>query len=564
MGMQMLPLMPDAMPVAAKMPDILRAKGHFKLADHVDDIIEASKQGQMWPGSMGENVAELDRTRGAMSAADRAAEMPRIPEGGIPDNVSAYLGQILYGHGRNDKWSKFSRPDAENASIGLVRQLRNEVKNTGLELPAPAALYKGGQPDLYLGHATNVNNTMVNGELPQEFYNLSQSITKGAPPGFGGGDLKFIAGLGKFDPKTQPTVLSAFDNYTPRKDAGQGSRVDNLRDAFTQQGGALQDILDAAQARMADRFLPSFERGGAQLEGLGAQAVYKELPRYGQDPSEVMTDSPMFRSKTMHDLSQGPRFQSFKHYEDSPYGAKRLGGGTSQYEATRKADNVLDSADSDNYMMSEAEKTQTLKDFASDSSNPYQKAAQDAIKALRRTKSDYGELKSYGPTGINADNFAAILHDPNMSVGALRNLYKSAEKRGIPVYPQPIFDRDTTALIDWLHSGSKGDMPLGPSGKPLAVKPDLGAPTQLPPHKIVDNSGLVPDDKGGWVENQGLEALGFVKPKAPTEFPKLTPAHFEHLKSIEKIEAIHGMLENGSKDWITKHFPHHPLAWPEP
>jgi hypothetical protein len=537
-GYAVNPLMPEGQQVAAQVSDILRAQGKTQLADTVEQVAKSGPTA--YTRSMGERMAELDRHRELMTPEQRAVTVPQIEGGGIPDNVAQHLGQVLYGHGRDDAWSKFTKPDAPQATQNLLNLLRRESpKNTALPLPPSgvtpeaAALYKGGNPDLYLGHSAMYNDVMHNGELPQEFYNLSQSITHGKGPDFGNGELKFVPQLGKFDPKTEGTVLSAFDNYTPRWPAGQGKRVDSMRSAFDASNPeASKELVNGANARLADRLTSSFVRGGARQED--TLAVNKRLPRYGEDPKAIRDRNIQSKPSSIHDLSQGPRFQSFKHYEDSPYGAARLTSGPEHEKISGQVDGLIHTQGLDQWS-DPGEAAQALKNLANGAEGtPYlQTEAKKVISALRKTKSDYGELKSYGPTGINSENFAGIMVSDRITGAQLDALRKQAEARGLQVHPQPTMPADEARLIDWMQAHKYGDPGKSPTnywGTPLA-----GFDSHF--------------DMKPWEDSS--KSIGDTLPWSP---------QVEKLKNIEFW--ANGKAENLTpqhKEWLQTNFPDHPF-----
>lgn len=299
-----------------------------------------------------------------------------------------------------------------------------------------AALYAGAlRKDLLAHHSiTNLGDMFKHGKLTSELMNPSFAITSNKIEPFESGRIVLIPREGVLDPKTANTTLFAFDGYTPRRSQALSAYEDpgyKPRNADTLSPEALaaaqhRHKKNLANKRLVDRFLPVFPKGGMSGESTGKTKM-TELPRYGLgslDPSLYTTRRDL---ETARNLSYGPRFQSFKHYETSPYGAERLTSGTSAYDITHDLATIASY-----YYGTGLTIPDILRGIASDKyGTPSERTrVRELLEAFKRTRSDYGELKQFGPLGLHPGNFGGALVNNyekyNPVVQALR-------ERGLPV-----------------------------------------------------------------------------------------------------------------------------------
>lgn len=334
-----------------------------------------------------------------------------------------------------------------------------------------AGLYANAlRPELIASHSVELRKLMLGGQLPRELYNPSFAVTKDRLANFHGSEsINLIPKEGVLDPKTSPSVLTAFDSYSPRYRTASGHRVDSMADELGQylgsdfdklapieQGRLIQTLLrENANARLADKFVSSYPKGGIFGESSGKPGVVS-LPQYGKGGYKFDIQRPPSATEPLQAFSYGHRFPDFKTFEKSPGGAGRLDDGLSADTVYEKIDKLLDIGRYSDFPVDT--KLQALKSIAQDNKigtvaskvralNPAAtKEAQQLLKELRRTYSDYAELKGYGPFQINSNNFAGIINQGNTSEAAnwfkigSEQLRKEAKKRGVPYeeLPSPI------------------------------------------------------------------------------------------------------------------------------
>lgn len=356
--------------------------------------------------------------------------------------------------------------------------------------PAAAALYAGSKkPNLMMSHSTSPVTLLRGGDLPKELYHPSMGIRNDdVMTEFG--PVQLIPQLGKFDPAKSPATLHAMDAYTPRWDKAAGSRADELLEGldltkFSQQ--EMQRILrEAADTRNADKMVSSFRAGGLGSEISAKKSMVQGLPQYGQGGFKI-GGSPMLWERgrpsvmQLRGLSYGPRFRSFKEFEDSPYGATRLEQGP-QHEAlyedvARWAQQYVPNAKNFDFnpatlgedKVVNAALQQALRGMPHYSKDAVVEA-RNLVQQLRRTKTDYAENKVWGPVQINPENFAGIIVDTNsMSSDMVNLLQKAAKRRGLQFaadrYSHPDFDpfRDPTAATIANEMQVSNPMPKRPT-----------------------------------------------------------------------------------------------------
>jgi hypothetical protein len=375
---------------------------------------------------------------------------------------------------------------------------------------AKAGLYANAlRPGLLMGHSTKASGLLppeTGGlSLPKELYNLSLGITEDAPMHFHGGDTFMVARQGAFDPKTTPTSLHAFDAYTPRFPHAEGKRADELTRILRNKKSAeflepemlkIPEIAEltkaygdaatqAAKARMLDKFFSRYPKGGTFQEGAGPLMEAKELPQYGKGGfgGDVDPNTGKFKGyfdnpdpvDTLQMLSYGKRFPTFESYEIDPTGAARLGNKTRAPEVYSDVFNFIKKNRAkiktktgiefpgwfDETQMEEAdEPARILKMLAAQNprTSNYDKDlaqhAQQLIKNLRRTKSSYGEAKSWGSVGIHPENFAGMIANESLDPDTLKMLEAASKKRGLQ-FDTAYFDPKNVAANKLMFNKAK-------------------------------------------------------------------------------------------------------------
>lgn len=337
-----------------------------------------------------------------------------------------------------------------------------------------AGLYVNAlRPELMASHSAPLHRLMTrDGDLPQELYNPSFAVRSGKVSDFGGmADIRLIGQEGLLDPRTSPSVLTAFDSFSPRYRSGAGSRSDWIDAALTQFAGKDFDAMapadkarliqalvrENANARLTDKFVSTYPKGGIFGESAGKSSV-TSLPAYGRGGYKFDIRKPPKAAEALQEFSYGHRFPTFQAYEKSPIGAARLSGGPGSDDLYGKIDTLLGTADATDYFTA-TQKLSILKDIAKGGDTTISgtgatvtsREAQDLLKALRRTRSDYAELKGFGPLQINRNNIAGII-DPGNNLEAANwykplaeQLRRQAKKRGIPY--------EHMSRLDYTHAG---------------------------------------------------------------------------------------------------------------
>jgi len=335
--------------------------------------------------------------------------------------------------------------------------------------PMAAALYAGSKrPELMLSHSVEPRNLLTNnGDLPKELYNTSFGIKNNAlMTEFG--PVALIPHLGKLDPKNSPSTLHAMDAFTPRWGAAAGKRVDDVFDEMSIPAELLGDpaaiqrhVREQANARLADRLVATFRGGGAGSEASGVTSRTLGLPEYGQGGFRIGGEKMIWErgnpdSLQVRAMSLGPRFQSFRAYEDAPLGAGRLDNSNPHNAVYQRiADLLRNEPDlraqfrvppheliSGNDLASSPTIASFLK--AARSGRPgipqdIVSEVRDITKDLKSTQSEYGELKNWGPLQLTPENFAGMIVDPTVTSSRfIETLRKGAQRRGIPFAEQAV------------------------------------------------------------------------------------------------------------------------------
>ena len=340
---------------------------------------------------------------------------------------------------------------------------------------------------------------------------------------------EFIGGNGAYEKEQQLNALS--DQLS---DAWANDEMDTANEilktmkvveqlppsSFTTDGTA--SLREAARVRNVERFVPQYPKGGQLQEGRGKAPYVADLPRYGQggyarqaghkNPDDVIWRQPD-AADSLQMLSYGKRFPSFQDYEKSPYGAARLDNpnALSKDEALSEVkqfmgENINDirkitgMKTLDPYFVTDEiqsnQASQALKMLANqDKKSPkydpdLEKYAQELIQLLRTTKSNYGELKVFGPTGLHSDNFAGMIADSNLPMKELIRLENAVKKRGLQFEAMP---------LDKYHPAHRGEAFItakqmqGESSLPTfrqEFKPEV--PVQKKPPSVFD-AGVGPE-----------------------------------------------------------------------
>lgn len=306
-------------------------------------------------------------------------------------------------------------------------------------------------------------------KLRNELYQPSFGLKK-EDSNVGFGSMLLIPNPRRVDPRSSPSVVRASDFYSPRfrdsyagggfemadkarydpafsraaDDLDQSERMlayasssgmdDNIKQEYKQKiARALADKKAAYEAlrpndsdvtrRYNDRFGSAYSKGGIYAESLGQGST--------RDPGTKKFDPQTFHQLRM-DLS--PRFQSLEHYAKSPYGGAIL---TSDRDAPISNVRWLESLWDDRLNtftdergvsslsgLPQEYKIKLLKKAAKGEMgdfyhylgknnvdiNDLQSLAKDILQQLKTAPSDYGEIKRFGPMGINADNFVGAVN----------------------------------------------------------------------------------------------------------------------------------------------------------
>lgn len=340
----------------------------------------------------------------------------------------------------------------------------------------------------------------VPAKFRNELYQPSFALTNGGILGTNFGNLLLIPNPRRVDPKTSPSVIRATDFYSPRYNgsyAGGGFDMgDRLRKSqfYTD---SLED-LDAAQHQLKyykntvepndpDSLdnIQTFQEKIARALANKQKAIQENRPntsdvtrryndRFGSAfykggiyAEEAGQKQDSFTPRTMHEfrIDASPRFQSLEHYVNSPYGGKLLTADTlAPRQELNKVETALDNTlfrlrepGSDVSLFQNMTTRDKLKfltkaaqgEFPSGLINdltnePLTKenilGLQDFAKGLlykiKTNPSDYGEIKRFGPMGINGDNFVgAILARPQPNTVTLDpRIVSGFGSRNIPYF----------------------------------------------------------------------------------------------------------------------------------
>ena len=447
-------------------------------------------------------------------------------------------------------WHVKNSPLEDNGSVGytswrIAAALSPMFAAAASKVPRPRqgqtnALFPGGRDDLLLSH--NMDDTAPE-KSPNEFYNLSGAIVKGqVPSAFG--NITAVLNPRKLEPRTSPTVIKNRDFYSPRRHSSRmGGGFTSMKDldffpeaiavkeaeidvnsikymleteknpqyrqvwaeklkdaqesyAHLQRQQALS-LRNAANARLSDRFLTAFPEAGVRAEGAPTTDLTNRLERLGQNPTQLANKVVNRDNSWTMAMLASPRFQSFRHFEKDPRGAKVLVGPQDPPTDPAMVNGTIDSALKDH-----VRRTVRWEDARSDPDMPYArdlpsdwlegkkfynlvdsmagtkpkelytgvqrlissdtgqvvtpKEAEQivaTIRALRkqysRVPSEYAETKTFGALPINRETIGGIYAHPEADPTAAKAM---ARKKGIPFMQGTGWkasEDDFEQLVDW-------------------------------------------------------------------------------------------------------------------
>ncbi|TXH51665.1 MAG: hypothetical protein E6Q97_17925 [Desulfurellales bacterium] len=313
----------------------------------------------------------------------------------------------------------------------LLRGSGGASKYVGPGKRQAGALYPGGSDDVLLtwqtsGHKKGQRQMDISDEFDpvvigarREIPNISLGITHRNKPdatskNFGEGT--FLANPDKFEPRQSGTVLTPQDQYTlTARSTGDMSyaperlRSRDMGQILPNEGKMLQGIPPSMKKQLMSK--DPAERAK------GAQNVEVWLSNYG---AALDTPEAVFKRLSIG----GPRFDTFEQFMSSPKGGQRL---TQPGSAKAGTEAISDMASELRQKLSIPavddirllQKPETwANSFKRDSSSrtgatglspkEQEQAAElfrEGIRDVRTGPSGYAELKKYGPTQLNAENF---------------------------------------------------------------------------------------------------------------------------------------------------------------
>ena len=351
------------------------------------------------------------------------------------------------------------------ALVGLSRAAMPKVVPSGgavtkaSPLSQKGALYIGkdgkiGGNDLVLTHATDLASS--SGNLPSELRNVSLAVS--TKNGLGdarvfGQDI-LVPKPQRFEPRLSPSVLKSHDFFTMLHNAGK--EADALRN---RSGNRIRDLENRVYGRMSDKNNANLVAGGAN------SSDYTTLAGKPMTKQAVLNSTEDIGSVFPELLMTTPQFRSFEEFAKSSRGADLLRGkGT----YGPQDDRIYIQAMRDDIMSRLASTTgkppklgelqdpqkivellrvkSTGKPLSSEKADELANLVRESVREnFTRAQPSYAELKRYGPTALNGDNFPAfIATDPyNMNQRSLDTL----RGRGINVV-QPERDLSNAELFD--------------------------------------------------------------------------------------------------------------------
>jgi hypothetical protein len=343
-----------------------------------------------------------------------------------------------------------------------------------------------------------------------ELYQPSFALTNGEILGTNFGNLLLIPNPRRVDPKTSPSVIRATDFYSPRYNGSyagggfdMGERLRNNRlytDSLEDLGGAQNQLnyyknnVELSDPNSPDN-IQTFQEKIARALANKQKALQESRPntndvtrryndRFGSAfykggiyAEEAGQKQDSFTPANLHQfrIDASPRFQSLEHYVNSPYGGKLLTADTQKpFQDLAKVERALDetlfrlrkpgSEESLGQNMIGRDKLKFLtkaangifpsnlindltgKPITAEQMLGLQDFAQGLMMKIKTNPSDYGEIKRFGPMGINGDNFVgAILAKPQPFNVLNPNLISGFASRNIPYFDLAGRDKEEIA-----------------------------------------------------------------------------------------------------------------------
>ena len=528
------------------------------------------------PGLLAEKGSLLHGKLGDLTVGEAPNEVQNWAEGNLPLELQPGTGLPRF---KSDK--EGSRAGATLDALSTL-PIGTALKGGGIAAGQAALYARALRPELIASHSAYTGSLMKNGKLPLELYNPSFGI-KDSELMTEFGNTKLIPKLGYGDPKTTPSVLTIRDSFSPRHDAAAGQRVDEIRDRFieAQRAGNQIEMERLARAlrsqagsRLADKFVPGFEKGGLGGEGNTSKAL--TLPQYGSGGLGPRINLPG-RNVGDYDpvLKSSKRFQNFQDFETSPVGARLL----TDENPMEVSDRIKERAQS--FLQNIKRKTEdgrlvealptndqewfdSLRDIAN--MEPHkdwfihkdmpvnfkgmQENARNLLRHLKMVPSEYGELKTYGPVQLNRENIAGIVAPANEALS--RGLRKQAEARGIPVHMSlGNMAEDVQAAQDFQNTGR--------TMVPGATMPGKVTPySQIP---VGETKDLTQELMAGMPQDPAItQMVDALKQGNPSWLAPKTPKPMANIV-LDKIAKGAKLIDLNLEEqiWLIDKLPDHPL-----
>lgn len=366
------------------------------------------------------------------------------------DQNQSPLAAALRGFlGQEEPGSVFDSAAAPNRAINNAVQLGSTISDL---VPGRAAMSgvpaamgmirKGGRPDLFLTHGTNVRKLLNNNKVLTELTHPSMGITRDAPEtpwAKRDGSVTLVARPDVFDPVRYPASLHNTDAWTP-------GYLDALHRPIGYAPRA--STRTEAKLRLADRFEHRFDKGGLNA-----------------------VDETVIGST---------RFPSFEAYENSPLGADlltRFARGTEgflsevQAQLTNLERIIAERLAEERGIKRPGEYslgTELSKLASGDTPLGFMfedvLAAQNLIKELRRVPQQYAELKAWGHVPVTGSSFSHVIaNSKDFDSMDWNNLSSVLDDRGIKVIDWvPKTEKQWADLADYINAQAlrsyKGNM----------------------------------------------------------------------------------------------------------
>lgn len=338
------------------------------------------------------------------------------------------------------------------------------------------ALYPGGSKDNLLytsSYPEGLLRTTPNGSVfTEELYSPSAAIQskerileKGRlNDDFGTAHL--ILNPRKFEPRVSPTVIKNRDFWSPRRldTRTKGDARDFLEQQadYRRLGTKSDDDLKErarfeALLRLSDRFVTSYANAGVRAEGnVSSTELRNRLLAPYQDTPRTAPKPPYESSMHTQAMLASPRFQSFKHFEQSPAGAATLRTGEGPSTASAQLDIDMEYflrpyQDLVGDVSNSQQRVEAIKRLLGSGGLPLQKAARaaDLLKQLRELPSNYAEVKTFGSVPLSRETVATAIIPETSMAGA--DLARMLRRKGIEV-AYPVDFRSAEELFDFAES----------------------------------------------------------------------------------------------------------------